>query len=204
MSQASVTYAYNEEPSRGLALAGAIFFLKAILLFPHFIVVGILGWLTQVVAFIGYWIVVFTGKMPDGIANIIDMYLRWYTRTSGWLYGITDAYPPFESDPSGYAFEAVVPRNENPSKGLALAGGIFFFKAILLIPHGIALFVLYIGVFIATWVGYLQVVFTGQLSTGIQDFQAGVSQWVLRTMSWLFGMNDEYPPFSMEASPSHG
>ncbi len=202
MSQASVTYAYNEEPSRGLALAGAIFFLKAILLFPHLIVVGILGWLAGIVGYIGFWIVTFTGKMPDGIASILDMYLRWYTRTSGWLYGIADEYPPFESDPSGYAFEAVVPRNENPSRGLALAGALFMVKAFLLIPHFIALFVLYIGVMIATWVGYLQVVFTGELSTGIQDFQAGVSQWVLRIMSWLYGMTDEYPPFSMEISPA--
>jgi hypothetical protein len=202
LTQAAVTYRYNQKPNRGFAAAGAIFFLKGVLLIPHAIVLGVLGQLAWIVAYIGYWIVAFTGRYPDGIATILDIYLRWWTRSSGWFFGITDEYPPFETDPTGYAVEAVVPRNEAPSKGLAVAGIIFFAKALLAIPHFVALFFVFVGVLVMTWVGFLSVAFTGSLSTGIQDFQAGAAQWWVRVMSWLYGLTDEYPPFSLEIRPS--
>ncbi len=202
MTQAAVTYRYNRAPNRGLAAAGAVFFLKAVLLIPHAIVLGVLGWLAGIIAFVGFWIVTFTGKMPEGIASILEMYLRWWTRSTGWLFGITDEYPPFETDPTGYAVEATVPRNEEPSRGLALAGGLFFFKAVLAIPHFVVLGFVYIGVVVATWAGFVVAAITGSLPTGIQDFQAGAAQWWVRAMSWFYGLTDEYPPFSLEIRPS--
>jgi len=202
MTQAAIVYRRNQQPNRGLAAAGAIFFLKAILLLPHAIVVGVLGWLAGVVAYIGYWIVAFTGKMPEGIASILDMYLRWAARTAGWFTGIVDEYPPFETDPSGYGFDATLPRNERPSRGLAVAGIFFFVKAILLVPHMIVLWFVYIGAIVATWVGFLVAAFTGRLPEGIQDFVAGTFQWWTRVVAWLYGLTDEYPPFSLEIRPT--
>jgi hypothetical protein len=202
MSQAAIVYRRSRQSNRGLALAGAIFFLKAILLLPHAVVVGVLGWLAGIVAYIGYWIVAFTGKMPEGIASILEIYLRWSARTAGWFAGIVDDYPPFETEPSGYGFDATLPRNEQPNRGLAVAGIFFFAKALLAIPHFVVLWFVYIGAAVAVWVGFVIAAFTGELPEGIQDFVAGATQWWTRVMAWLFGLTDEYPPFSLQTTPT--
>jgi len=52
------------------------------------------------------------------------------------------------------------------------------------------------------WFGYLIAAFTGSLPTGLQDFMVGVLQWDLRLAAWFTGLSDEYPPFSLDASPT--
>jgi hypothetical protein len=201
VAQAAVTYRYNEQPDRRLAAAGAVFFVKAILLIPHFVILSAFGSLAWSTAYIGYWIVTITEEMPRGISTILDMYLRWSARSTGWLLGITDRYPPFEVEVADYPFDADIPRNENPSVGLAVAGVTFIVKMVMIIPHAVVFAFVAIGAFFATWAGYFAVVFTGRLPEAIQDFQAGTVQWWLRITSWLYGLTDEYPPFSLQIRP---
>ena len=60
---------YPESPSRVLALLGVIFFLKALLLIPHLIVISILGLVATVVIWIGYLAVLITGSYPAGLSG---------------------------------------------------------------------------------------------------------------------------------------
>jgi len=202
MDQAAVLYRHNQQPRKGLALAGLIFFVKAVLLIPHLIIVGVLGNLAMAVGYVGFWIVGFTGQLPPALQGLISMWVRWLSRSYGWLAGITDDYPPFETDPAGYPFDARTPVNENPSKGWAVAGILLFPKALALIPHMILLWFVMVAAVIATWFGYLAVVFTGRLPLGIQDFVAGTVQWYVRVMSWFLGLVDEYPPFGVKIQPA--
>jgi hypothetical protein len=81
--------------SRILALLGILFYLKAIILLPSVIVLYFLAIAASIVAWIGYWVVLFTGRMPSGMHGFLTGVLRWQTRVSAWLYGLTDVYPPF-------------------------------------------------------------------------------------------------------------
>ena len=202
MTQAEIVYRHNQQPRRGLALAGALFGVKAILLIPHLIIIGVLQYLAMAVGYIGFWIVAFTGKFPVGLQNLITMWLRWGARSYGWLAGITDEYPPFESEPQGFPIDAVTPANESPSKGWAVAGIFLFPKGICLVPHLFLLFFAMIGVVFVTWWGYVMVFFTGRFPTGMQDFIAGTMQWYTRVMSWFLGLTDEYPPYGVAIRPA--
>lgn len=202
MTQAAIAYRYNEKPRRGLALAGALFGVKAILLIPHLIIIAALQYLALAVGYIGFWIVAFTGKFPVGLQNLITMWLRWGARSYGWLAGITDEYPPFESEPQGFPIDAVTPVNESPSTGWAVAGIFLFPKGICLLPHLFLLSFVMIAVVVVTWVGYLVAFFTGALPRGIQDFIAGTMQWYTRVMSWFLGLTDEYPPYGVAIRPA--
>jgi hypothetical protein len=84
-----------EQSSRLLALTGALLFLKTLLLLPHLIVVYFLQIAGIVVAYVGYFVVLFTGKLPEGMFTFMAGVLQWYTRTSAWFFGLTDVYPPF-------------------------------------------------------------------------------------------------------------
>ena len=69
---------YPETPSRVLSLLGVlaipftlVYSLKMILLIPHLVVLTILGLVGLVVAYIGYWVVLITGKYPEGMFNFL-------------------------------------------------------------------------------------------------------------------------------------
>ncbi len=84
-----------QRSSRILALLGILFFLKAIILLPSVIVLWFLAVAASILAWIGYWVVLFTGRMPAGLHGFLTGVLRWQTRAYAWLYGLTDVYPPF-------------------------------------------------------------------------------------------------------------
>ena len=86
-------------------------------------------------------------------------------------------------------------RNEKPRRGLATAGVFFPVKAFLLIPHLVILNALQSLAFIAGYIGFWIVAFTGRFPTGLQNLIAMWLRWGARSYGWLAGITDEYPPF---------
>ena len=200
MDTFTLTYRRNTDPNRGLAATGIIF-VKFLLALPHLVVVSVLANVANVLAYIGFWIVAFTGKMPQATHSLLDISFNWSARTYAWIFGLDDAYPPFETDPA-YSAAFRVSRPENPSKGWAVAGLLVFPKAFVLIPHFVVLVFLAIGGMFALWFGYIVTAFTGTYPTGIQDFLAGIMQWGLRLQAFFTGLTDVYPPFSLAVTPT--
>jgi hypothetical protein len=200
MTTADLTlrYRHNTEPHRGLAATGAVL-IKLLLVVPHSIVVGALQNLTIVLAYIGYWIVGISGEMPQAVHRMAEISFGWTARMWGWLTGIVDIYPPFETDPE-YPIGFATPPPESPSRALAWAGAAFI-KLLMAVPHIVVMAFLGLGAMVAMWFGYLVVLLTGQFPTGLQDFLAGVLQWSLRVSAWLVGITDDYPPFELAAAP---
>ena len=104
-----------------------------------------------------------------------------------------------QSADSGYPVRFEVDYPEAPSRGLALLGVLFFIKGLLLIPHIIILYFLGIALFIAFYIGYWAVLITGKYPQGLFAFVLSVQRWSTRTDSWMYGMVDRYPPFSLSA-----
>ncbi len=84
-----------ESSSRLLALLGVIFFIKWVLLIPHLIILVVLGTVALIVGYIGFWVVLITGRYPEGLFNLITGFQRWNYRNGAWMGGLTDRYPPF-------------------------------------------------------------------------------------------------------------
>jgi hypothetical protein len=89
-----VTAEVPAKSSRGLALTGVLY-LKWLLVLPHFIVLFFVGIAAFFVGWIGYWVILFTGRLPDGMHGFLTGYLRWNTRVNAWIFSLTDKYPPF-------------------------------------------------------------------------------------------------------------
>jgi Domain of unknown function (DUF4389) len=70
-------------------------FFRAFMVIPHAIVLWALGIAVGVVAFVTWWVILFTGTYPQWAFDFIAGYVRWYTRVSGYYLLITDKYPPF-------------------------------------------------------------------------------------------------------------
>lgn len=60
---------------------------------PAFLVAGALGGVLLVVAFLGWWYALITGRMPEGFRNLGASCLRYDTQTYAYLMLLTDRYP---------------------------------------------------------------------------------------------------------------
>ena len=184
--------------SRGLAVLGILFPIKMVLAIPHFFLLYFIQIGVIFAAWFGYWGIAFTGSLPPGIARFIHNYMGWNIRVTAWLASWRDEYPGFAMELPDYPAKVIItePTLER-SRGLAVAGIVFFLKALLLIPHIIVLYFLQIAAIIAGWVAYWIIAFTGTYPDGIFNFTVRTMRWYMRIYSWLLSLTDEYPPFTL-------
>lgn len=85
----TVEFAYPDRLSRLTT------FFRLLLVIPQAIVLYFVGIVTAIITFFAWWAVLFTGKYPKGLFEFASGSLRWGTRVSGYVYLLTDKYPPF-------------------------------------------------------------------------------------------------------------
>jgi Domain of unknown function (DUF4389) len=89
-----------ESQSRVLALFSIPFFLvRLIAAIPVVFCLYFVGIASFVVAWIAMWAVLFTGHYPEGMHRFNTGVMRWQTRSSAWILGLTDKYPGFSTAP---------------------------------------------------------------------------------------------------------
>jgi Domain of unknown function (DUF4389) len=76
-------------------------------------------------------------------------------------------------------------------------------KWLLAFPHYVVLILLVIGVVFAAIVAFFAVIFTRSFPPALFDYIVGVYRWAWRVTSYVYLLNDRYPPFSLEADPSY-
>jgi hypothetical protein len=170
-----------------------------LLAIPHYIVLYALGIVSEVVAIISWFAIVFTGKLPDGLANLICLYVRYNNRTMAYAAFLREEYPPFTfetvpADPGTYppVRTGFVPELEDRNR---LTVG---FRFILVIPQLIVLSVLGLVAFLAAVIAFFAVLFTGSWPEGLRTFVVGVMRWSTRVSAYFYLLTDEYPPFSLD------
>jgi len=92
----TVDVPYPESISRGMTLV-RLFFGIFMLPFPWILLI-FLALASFVASFIGWWVILFTGRQPEGIHNFITGFFRWSTRVEIYMANMTDTYPPFSLD----------------------------------------------------------------------------------------------------------
>ncbi len=65
---------------------------RAILAIPALILAGAYGSVALVVAVLGWWAALFTGRMPEGIRNLGAVSLRYSAQASSYLFLVTETY----------------------------------------------------------------------------------------------------------------
>jgi hypothetical protein len=66
-----------------------------LLAIPYLIVGGVLYWLTGVLAFISFFTILFTKRIPRDLYDLMVPGLRWYLRGGAYAYFVTERYPPW-------------------------------------------------------------------------------------------------------------
>ena len=66
-----------------------------LLIIPYHLVAGLLLSLTGLMAFFGFFTILFTKKFPAGIFDLAVVGMRWTARANAYNYWLTTKYPPF-------------------------------------------------------------------------------------------------------------
>ena len=175
---------YPEQLSRWLI------FVKWLLAIPHFLILYALSAVANVITFIAFFAILFTGRYPRGLFDFVVNIYRWQENVFAYYGLFRDEYPPFSWEAGKYPVTFEVDYPESLSRWL------IFVKWLLAIPHIIVLFFLYIVALVVWVIVWFAILFTGRFPRGLFDFLVGVNRWSLRVNAYaLLLMRDDYPPF---------
>jgi hypothetical protein len=80
------------------SLNRATTFFRIILVIPHIIVLYLLTIIQYVFLLVAALALLFTGKYPPGVYTTVMGVNRWSMRSNGYLFLLTDKYPPFSME----------------------------------------------------------------------------------------------------------
>jgi hypothetical protein len=165
---------------------------------PHLILANVLSTVGQVVGVISWFVILFTGKLPEGLATFQCMILRYEARAYSYAGFLHAEYPPFDfattaADPGGQPiridFEPALDNRNRLTVGL---------RIIWVIPAMLFTMVIWLAAFILWFVAWFAVLFTGRWPQGIHNFIMGALRVGTRTNAYFWMLTDEYPAFSTD------
>lgn len=139
-------------------------------------------------------LIVFRQKYPRWWFDFNVAYLRFDARVFAYALLLRDEYPSTDDE------QAVHLELPYPDVAADLNRWLPLVKWFLAIPHYVALFVLGIGVVLATIAAWFAILFTGRHPRGLFGFTVGVMRWHNRVAGYAFALvTDTYPPFRLAA-----
>jgi hypothetical protein len=169
-----------------------------LLVIPHAAIANVLGTVSEVLAVVSWFIIVFTGRLPEGLANLQCLVLRYTARTYSYALWLREPYPAFQfetmpADPGGdplrVDFQPALEGRNRLTVGL---------RFLWIIPVAIVGFFIYIGAAVVVLVSFFAVLFTGTYPAGMRDFVVGAMRFGVRLNAYAVLLTDEYPPFNLQ------
>jgi uncharacterized protein DUF4389 len=159
---------------------------RPLLVIPHYIVLYALGIAVEIVAVICWFAALFTGRLPDGLADFLVGWLRWSTRVFAYVGLLTDQYPPFTLTDADYPVRV----SAAPGRLNRVA---VLFRIILALPVAILVGILWSGVLLAGLVIWLIVLITGTMPGPAYQAVAAVVRFGARFYGYFYLMSGTYP-----------
>jgi hypothetical protein len=168
-----------------------------LLALPHLIIANALGNVANLLSVVSWFSIVFTGRMPEGIARFQCMILRYEARAYSYVAFLRRPYPQFEfamanGDPGNDPLRVDFAPQLADRNRLTAA-----FRIILIIPVLIyTVLVVFAALFAVVAAGFA-VLFTGRWPQGLRSFVLNAGRLTLRVSAYGRLLTDTYPSFAL-------
>jgi hypothetical protein len=181
-------------------------FFRLILAIPHIIFLYFYGLAAGVVVIVAWFALLFTGRYPQGMYDFVAGSLRYSTRVYGYIWLLTDEYPPFSgSAETPYPVDLnIAPPKTEYSRLKVL------FRIILAIPVLIIHYAMQIVAEVGAFIAWFAIVALGRQPKGLQDMIVLGTSYQQRAYAYLALITEDWPPFTdettgrVEAAPAFG
>lgn len=160
---------------------------RIFLAIPHIIVMSAWGSLAQTLAFVQWWIVLFTGKRNQSIWNLQNSYLAYGSRVYPYLYMLFDKWPAFGEKPDGEPTTYEFIYDPNAKRGSN------FFRLIMMIPAVVIYIALSIATMFVILYSWFTIVITGKQHQGSFNFILKTHRYWIAVNAYGLLMTDSYP-----------
>ena len=169
-----------------------------LLVIPPAVLLWVLTIGLEVLAILSWFVIVFTGELPEPWGDYMVRVLRYQWRVSAYLYGWTEeypgfAFPPGSADPGNYpAVLSAVPASSDRNRLTVLL------RIIWIIPAYVVVYLVGIAAGVVLLLAWFIVLFTGKWPEGLRRYVIGVARLSVRMNAYHYLMTDVYPGFSTQ------
>jgi Domain of unknown function (DUF4389) len=169
-------------------------FFRLILAIPHVIVLMFYGFAALVVIVIAWFALLFTGRWPQGMYDFVAGFWRYSVAVNGYLYLLTDDYPPFGPQVDDYPVRLNVAPPKHAYSRLKV-----LLRIILAIPPYIISYALSIVAHVGAVLAWFAIVVTGRQPKGLQDMIVLGISYQQRAYVYMSLITEDWPPFADDA-----
>lgn len=173
--------------------------VRAILVIPHDIILVFLGIAAAVVAFLGWWGALFTGRLPEFATTYLTGYVRWSTRVQAYAVLLTGEYPPFSFEEVPDYPVRIATTQERLNRAAV------FFRFILVIPA------LFLGAFlgygaftIVLFITWIITLIAGRVPATLHQAYTAVFRYQVRYICYSYLLTPTYPVRGVFGDPETG
>jgi hypothetical protein len=170
--------------------------LRLILAIPQAIVLGLVSIAAGVVTVIGWFAALVTGRLPGWVSEFLSDYLAWTIRLAGYMWLLTDRYPPFAFTAPGYPVRIALPPPGRLNRAAVL------FRLILLIPAYVVNTLISGGWSLLSIIFWLIVLITGRMPPTLFLATAAAQRYSLRYLAYFLMLTSAYPKKLFGDAPS--
>jgi hypothetical protein len=193
----SLSYPLNGEVIADARVARWRPLLNWVLVIPSYLWLMVLGFGAAVVSFLGWFTILFTGRLPESFGNYLVAVLRYRWRVTAFLYGFTDRHPGL-AVVAGYVDPGDHPALLYSARPAVRRRITVAFRALLVIPQLVVLYFVNLAAAAVLVIGWFAVLVTGRWPEGLREFVIGWMRWTYRVYGYAWLIVDEYPPFGFQ------
>jgi hypothetical protein len=194
-SPVQVTITDQRELSRwwGIPFFGNV--VRWVLAIPHLVVLWILGFVLAVWLFLGWIVILLTGRVPGIVVKLLTEYIQRGARIGAYIgFLMPGGYPPLEPGAPTPVDVKIEPTSLEINRlwGIPILG--FFVRILVLIPQLIVLSILGMVVGLSLIVLWIPILLTGKYPGWAISLYGAIFRYGTRVSAYLLFLPVPYPP----------
>jgi hypothetical protein len=165
--------------------------LRAFLVVPHYLVLSVWSVLALPVLVVGWFALLFTGRLPQRLQRFLAAYLRYSGQVTAWFFLLSGRYPdPLHTQQHPFAIALAEPA---PQPRLVTA-----FRALLVLPALVLAGALRVVLILSSVAAWFAGVLLGRTTAGLQELGTFCLRYELETIGYLLLLTSRYPRLAPE------